>query len=62
MSTSSSRAKREARAVDAGLRQNVLEFYRDLDAPFATKKDRKEWRKTLEAVEKLKQQTVLAAQ
>jgi hypothetical protein len=36
------------------VRANVLAFYRDLDAPFATKKHRKEWQETLTALDRLK--------
>ena len=43
--------------LDPKLRANILAFYRDLDQPFATKKDPKEWQKTLEALEKIKSQT-----
>jgi hypothetical protein len=34
--------------------ENVLEFYKDLEQPFATKKNTKEWRRTVEAVGKLR--------
>jgi hypothetical protein len=36
------------------LRQNILEFYSNLNAPIATKQDRDDWRKTMVALEKLK--------
>lgn len=36
------------------LRQNILEFYGNLNAPIATKQDRDDWRKTMAALEKLK--------
>jgi hypothetical protein len=36
------------------LRQNLLAFYSNLSAPFATKKDRHDWQKTLLAIEQLK--------
>ncbi|HEY1336517.1 MAG TPA: zinc dependent phospholipase C family protein [Bryobacteraceae bacterium] len=45
------------RPVDPKLRTNILAFYRDLDQPFATKKDAKEWQKTLEALDRIKSQT-----
>jgi hypothetical protein len=42
-------------AVDPKLREVVLDFYRNLDLPFATKKDPKEWQSTMTALDKLKQ-------
>jgi hypothetical protein len=36
------------------VRSSVLAFYKNLDAPFATKKHRKEWRETLSALDSLK--------
>jgi hypothetical protein len=42
-------------AVDPKLRENLLDFYRNPDLPFATKKDPKAWQSTLAALEKLKQ-------
>jgi hypothetical protein len=45
------------RPVDPKLRTNILAFYRDLDQPFATKEDAKEWQKTLEALDRIKSQT-----
>lgn len=36
------------------LRANILVFYRDLSAPIATKRHRKQWRETLEALAQLK--------
>jgi hypothetical protein len=53
---------RDPKTVDSNLRENILNFYRDLDAPYATKKDTKKWNKTLAAIAKLKQQTLVAAQ
>jgi hypothetical protein len=47
-------------SIDAGLLDNVLEFYRDTEAPFATKKDAKEWGRVLAAVEKLRAARALA--
>jgi len=35
--------------VDPQLLKNVLAFYADLDQPFATKQDTKQWQKTLAA-------------
>jgi hypothetical protein len=42
-------------AVDLKLRAVVLDFYRNLDQPFATKKDPQAWQSTLTALAKLKQ-------
>ncbi|HSB10675.1 MAG TPA: zinc dependent phospholipase C family protein [Blastocatellia bacterium] len=36
------------------LRQNILAFYSDLNAPIETKKDREEWQDTLQALNRLK--------
>ena len=36
------------------LRQNILGFYGDLNAPIATRKDKEDWQNTLRALEKLK--------
>jgi len=36
------------------LRSNILEFYSNLNAPYHNKKDHKSWKKTLQALEKLK--------
>jgi hypothetical protein len=36
------------------LRQNIIGFYGDLNAPIATKADRDDWRRTLAALDKLK--------
>jgi hypothetical protein len=36
------------------IRQNILAFYGDLNAPIATKKDKDEWRDTLRALDKLR--------
>lgn len=47
-------AERDPGTVDAQLLKNVLGFYADLDQPFATKKDPKQWQKTLAALEKLR--------
>jgi hypothetical protein len=40
--------------IDPKLRANVLDFYRDLDLPFDTKRHSKDWEKTLDALTKLK--------
>ncbi len=47
-------ANRNAADLDPKLRENILEYYRNLDAPFATKEDHKQWQRTLEALDKLK--------
>jgi hypothetical protein len=54
-------AGRDTGTVDAKMRANILEFYRDLDLPFATKRDPKEWQKTVEAIGKLKTQAADAS-
>ncbi|HTS26129.1 MAG TPA: zinc dependent phospholipase C family protein [Bryobacteraceae bacterium] len=46
-------ADRDPAALNPKLRDNILTFFRDRDLPFATKKDRKEWEKTLAALDKL---------
>jgi hypothetical protein len=40
--------------VPADVRENILAFYSDLNAPIATKRDKDDWRKTLRAIEGLK--------
>ncbi len=47
-------AEKDPAAVGASVRDNVLEFFRDRELPFAGKKDRKEWQQTLAALDKLK--------
>jgi hypothetical protein len=46
--------------LDASLLDNVLEFYRDTEANFATKKDAKEWQRVLAALEKLRSARAVA--
>jgi len=46
--------------VDPKLRENILSYYRDLDLPFATKKKRKDWQRTVTALQKLKEQAAVA--
>ena len=36
------------------MRENILAFYKDLNAPLKTKEDRDEWQKTLQALDELK--------
>jgi hypothetical protein len=47
-------AKYEFKNVTPELRQNILVFFSDPNAPIATKKDASDWRKTLLALDKLK--------
>jgi hypothetical protein len=47
-------ADKDPAAIDPVLLANVLGFYRDLQVPFATRKDPKEWRKLLAALERLR--------
>jgi hypothetical protein len=46
--------KLEGKPVPAELRGNILTYYADLDAPFETKSDKKEWRKVLARLAALK--------
>jgi hypothetical protein len=48
-------AKKDGSAVDAQLRSNVLEFFRDRSLPFATKRNKKAWKDTQAALDKLQQ-------
>jgi hypothetical protein len=47
-------AKRSFDQTSKELRQNILTFYADLDAPIATKKDAKAWKTTQEELDKLR--------
>jgi hypothetical protein len=47
-------ADRKFNKVTPELRQDLLAFYGDLNAPIATKKDRSDWKKTLQAINQLK--------
>jgi hypothetical protein len=47
-------AAQKFQGVSPEMRENILAFYKDLNAPFETKKDRDEWQKTLEALNELK--------
>ncbi len=49
-------AARKGAAVDAKIRANILGFYRDLNLPFATKRNAEEWQQTIAAIGKLKAQ------
>jgi hypothetical protein len=44
----------DAAKVNPGVRDSILAFYRDQDAPDAVKKHRKEWQRTMEAVARLR--------
>jgi hypothetical protein len=46
--------------VDPKLRENILSYYRDLDLPFATKRKPKDWRRTVMALQKLKDEAAVA--
>ncbi len=47
-------AEKPEAEIDAAVLANVLEFYRDPQAPYATKKNPKEWQKVMAAVDKLR--------
>jgi hypothetical protein len=47
-------AKRNFDQTPPDLRRNILNFYADLNAPIATKKDAKAWRTAQEELDKLK--------
>jgi Zinc dependent phospholipase C len=47
-------ADREPATIDPQLRANVLAFYSDLSKPFVTKKRKKDWKKTVDAITKLR--------
>ncbi len=44
----------DAAAIDAALLENVLDFYRDLELPYATKKSPKDWSQTVAALGNLR--------
>jgi hypothetical protein len=50
----------EATTVDPKIRANILAYYRNLDLPFFTKTDRKQWQRTVAAIGKLKAETTNA--
>jgi hypothetical protein len=50
-------AERKFDRMTPELRDNILDFYSDLSAPIATKKDRDDWKKVLAALEQLKSMT-----
>jgi Zinc dependent phospholipase C len=47
-------AKVSAKPISETLRSDILAFYADLDAPFATKKDPKAWHDVIDELDKLK--------
>ncbi len=47
-------ARRDFDSVSSELRQNLVAFYNDLNAPNATKRDKEDWQNTLRALDKLK--------
>ena len=47
-------ADKQFENVTADLRQNILSFFGDLNAPVFAKRDKGDWRRTLSALEKLK--------
>ena len=47
-------AERDPASVDAAVRQDVLEYFSNLNQPFDTKRHEKEWQATVAAVEKLR--------
>jgi hypothetical protein len=47
-------AEKDPATIDAALRKNVLEYYRDPQAPYATRKDPKAWEKLQAALTKLR--------
>jgi hypothetical protein len=54
-------AQKDPASIDPALRNNVLAFFSDLDQPFATKRDKKQWQKAVAAVGKLKQPQATAS-
>lgn len=54
-------ARRKFANVTPDLRANILGFYSDLNAPIATKKDRKKWQLTLRELQELKAVQVVSA-
>ncbi|MBZ5721084.1 MAG: zinc dependent phospholipase C family protein [Acidobacteriia bacterium] len=47
-------AKKNFDQLSPELRDNILHFYADLNAPIATKRDKDDWQRTLEQLDKLK--------
>jgi Zinc dependent phospholipase C len=55
-------AKSKFEGVTPEIRQNILSFYKDLNAPIATKKDKDDWQKTVRALDMLKASPTHAVQ
>jgi zinc dependent phospholipase C len=55
-------ASKKFENVTPELRQDILAFYVDLNAPIATRKDKKDWRDTLRALDQLKSAPAQAVQ
>lgn len=53
-------ADKDPSTIDPKVRQNILAFFSNLDLPFATKRDPKEWDKAVAALDKLKNAPVAA--
>ncbi len=47
-------AEKDPASIDPALLRNVLDFYGNLELPYATKKDSKDWQQTLAAVSRLR--------
>jgi hypothetical protein len=47
-------AEMDAAAIDAALLQDVLDFYGDLQLPFATRQSPKDWQETMAALDNLR--------
>lgn len=54
-------ADRDPASIDPKLRADILTFFENRDLPFATKKEPKEWKETLAALDKLKSKTPATA-
>ena len=50
-------AKNHFQQISPELRQDILAYYSNLDAPFATKKDKKEWPRVVGEIDELKMVT-----
>lgn len=53
---------KDFKTVTPDLRANVLEFFRDMNVPFAVKKDKDKWRELVEDINKLKAAQAVRAQ
>jgi hypothetical protein len=54
-------ASRNFRHLTPGLRDNILSYYANLNAPIHTKKNKKAWERTVAALDRLKASTVQSA-